>query len=255
MFTATRQLYRAELAARRMTQTPPIVLRYFDARGRAQFLRYFLRARGIPYTDDRVPLSADFAPWAAIRNDRSIVGPFHKLPVLRWGERMIAETLVIQSFLHRALGDEAALSEQDNLRHAMLVSSLYNDVMLPVGILLWAEVMFAGADMKAVATRTAERLRMHLLALERTLEEWHWLERGRERPVLTGDCLLWEELSVLQHVFGKHAGLEAAPGLARFHREFAAREICEQVLGAEPCPVTARPGELEAIVEIQALLG
>jgi hypothetical protein len=47
-----------------------LTLRYFDARGRAQFLRYYLRVRNIDFTDERVPVEADFASWIRMRDDR-----------------------------------------------------------------------------------------------------------------------------------------------------------------------------------------
>ncbi|HLF12007.1 MAG TPA: hypothetical protein VJA26_12405 [Gammaproteobacteria bacterium] len=172
---------------------PPISLTYFDARGRAQYLRYYLHYRDVRYDDDRVPLSADFSAWLAIRGDRAIVGPFHKLPALHWDGRTIVETLVIHAFLHKTLGDQARLSEDENLRHAMLTSSLHVDVMLPIGTLIWAEVAYAGVDLSALTKRTVERLRSHLASLNRTLDEWRWLEDAKERPVMLADCLHWEE--------------------------------------------------------------
>ena len=138
---------------------PPTTLTYFDARGRAQHLRHYLHYRDVRYEDDRVPLSADFSAWLAIRGDRSIAGPFHKLPVLHWDGRIIVETLMIHAFLHKALGDQARLSEDENLRHGMLTSSLHVDVMLPIGTLIWAEVAYAGVDLSALTKRTVERLR------------------------------------------------------------------------------------------------
>jgi hypothetical protein len=233
---------------------PPITLRYFDARGRAQFLRYYLLARAIPFTDERVPLSADFAPWRAIRDDRSLTGPFQKLPVLQFGDQLVAETLTIAAFLHEHLGDRANLSAEDNLRHAMLTSSLCHDVMMPLAILLWAEFAFAGADIGALAKRTLERLQQHLATVDRTLAEWQWLARGRDRAVMIADCVLWEEVSVAKQVFGPHLSLDATPALAEFYREFAARPACEQLLRERRCPITARPGEAAAIVTIQGLL-
>jgi glutathione S-transferase len=238
-----------------MMAHPPITLRYFDARGRAQFLRYYLLVRGIRFADERVPLSADFAAWHVMREDHSLTGPFQKLPVLQFGDTLVAETLTISAFLHEHLGDRAALSAEDDLRHAMLTSSVCNDVMMPLGILLWAEVTFPGADLGALAKRTLERLQQHLLAVERTLVEWQWLERARDRAVMLADCALWEELSVAARVFGAHWSLVATPTLAEFQRAFAARPVCEQLLTERPCPITARPGEAAAITKIQELLG
>jgi hypothetical protein len=235
--------------------TASITLRYFAARGRAQFLRYFLRARQIPFTDERVPLAADFAPWRAIRDDRSIAGPFHKLPVLIFDGRLVAETLPIAEFLHGALGDPARLSTDDNLCHKMLLSSVYHDVMMPIGTLLWAEPLYPGVDFGALAKRTLERMQQHLKALEQTLLEWQWLERARSRPVMVADCLLWEELDVVQRVFGTALSLHLQPLLTRFHRDFAARSVCEALKQEHPSPITARPAEDEVIARIHGLLG
>jgi glutathione S-transferase len=236
-------------------QHPPITLRYFDARGRAQFLRYYFRARKVSYTDDRVPLAADFAPWRAVRDDRSRTGPFHKLPVLQWGDRLIAETLMISAFVHEVSGDASALSDDDNLRHGMLTSSLCHDVMTPIATLLWAELMYPGADLGAVAKRTLERLEQHYRALDQSLGEWRWFDKARNRRVMIVDCLLWEELNVAQHVFGPRLSLAGLPMRTRFYEEFPARQTCEAMLTDHPCPITARPEEAAAVAKIQQLLG
>jgi glutathione S-transferase len=232
--------------------THAITLRYFAARGRAQFIRYYLRARGIAFTDERVPLSADFSAWSAMRDDRSRTGPFHKLPVLVFDGRLVAETLPIAAFLHTALGDEAKQSADERVRHEMLLSSLATDVTTAIGTLLWAEVLFPGADLRAVAKRTLDRLRQHVVAVERTLGEWQWLEGARSRPVWLADCLLWEALDIGKHVFG--ARLELPSSLARFHEGFGARGVCEALKAEHPSPITGRPGEADAIPKLVALL-
>jgi glutathione S-transferase len=235
-------------------QHPPITLRYFDSRGRAQFVRYYFRARKVSFTDDRVPVTPDLAAWRALRDDRSRTGPFHKLPVLAWGDRYVAETLMIAAFLHEASGDANALSDDDNLRHGMLTSSLVHDVMNPLALLLWCELAFAGADLGAAAKRTLERLELHLRSLEKSLNEWRWLDKARNRRIMLADCLLWEELSVAQLVFGPRLSLAETPLLARFHNDFPARPTCEALLAEKSGQVTARAGEAEVIARIQQLL-
>jgi glutathione S-transferase len=235
-------------------QHPPITLRYFDARGRAQFLRYYFRTRRVTFTDERVALSADFAPWHAIRDDRSRTGPFHKLPTLSWGDRLIAETLMIAAFVHEASGDAGALSDDDNLRHGMLTSSLCQDMMNPIAILLWADLQFPGVDVGAVAKRTLERLERHVRSLEQTFHEWRWLDKARNRRVMLVDCLLWEKLSWAQHVFGPRWSLAATPTVARFYDDFPGRGACESLLTDHPCPITARPEEAATIAKIQQLV-
>ncbi len=238
-----------------MPANPKVTLHYFDARGRAQFIRYYLSARGVSYDDERFPLTPGFAEWAASKADREKFGPFHKLPVLRWGERKVAETMVIQAFLHRALGDEVLLSEEENLQHAMLTSSLYNDVMVPIATLLWAEIAYAGVDVGMLVKRTHDRLRGVLAAVNATLDEWAWLARAAERPVMLADCMLWEELDVVRHVFGEGLALDEYPTLASVHRSCAGRATFETIC-ARVVPVTGRglPAEDVTIRKLRELV-
>lgn len=236
-------------------QHPPITLRYFDVRGRAQFLRYYFKARKVSFTDERVPVGDNFAAWQALRDDRARTGPFKKLPVLHWGDRLLAEMLMIAAFVHEASGDAGSLNDDDNLRHGMLTSSLCLDMMNPLAILLWLEINYQGADVAAVARRTLDRLKAHCQALEQSLVDWRWLDKLRNRRIMLADCLLWEELDAARVVFGPHWSLAATPTLARFYDDFPGRGICEAVLAERPCPVTARPNEAEGIAKIQQSLG
>jgi hypothetical protein len=56
-------------------------------------------------------------------------------------------------------------------------------------------------------------------------------------------------------VFGAHFPVDALPTLAKFYAEFAGRSAGEAVLAEKPCPITARPGEAEAIERIRRVLG
>jgi hypothetical protein len=237
-----------------MASTGVTTLRYFAARGRAQFLRYYFHAREIPFVDEEVALSADFAAWVPIRSDRALAGPFQKLPVLHCDGHLIAEMPVLAAFVHRRFGDEQRLSPTENLQHAMLLSSLFGDVMTPIGLLIWLDAVYAGIDLAAAAKRALERMNAQMHNIERTLIEWQWFAHIGNRPVMVADCLLWEEISVLQHVFGAHVPLGSWPELARFHAEFAGRAVCERELAAKPRPVTGRPGEPAAIAKLQQTL-
>jgi hypothetical protein len=238
-----------------VSNRPPITLRYFDARGRAQFLRYYFHIRDIQFSDERVAVGDNFAAWQGIRDDRSLTGPFRKLPVLQFGDRLVPETLLIASFVHEVLGDAGSIGDEDNMRHGMLTSSLIQDMMSPIGLLLWTDVLFPGADVAVVAKRTLERLHQHLASIEQSLIDWRWQERSRRRRVMLADCLLWEELNVATQVFGPHFALAQTPLLQSFHEEFSGRERCEAVLRDQPCPITARPNESAAIEAIQRSLG
>lgn len=237
-----------------MANYPRIELKYFDVRGRAQFLRYFLLCREVPFEDDRVSLAAGFEAWQAIRPDRTVTGPFQKLPVLRWGDRLIAETTVIASFLHHMSGDAGRLSESENLQHEMLISSVHVDLMMAIALFVWSEVAFAGADFGTSSKRTLERIQSHLAVLDRTLVEWQWLERAVARPVMVADCILWDQINCAQHVFGDNLGLDATPTLARFYRDCPGRETFERLIQAKPCQITGRPGEAECVARIRELV-
>jgi glutathione S-transferase len=190
-----------------------------------------------------------------MRDDRSRTGPFQKLPVLHWGDRLIGETLMIAAFVHEASGDAGSLNDEDNMRHGLLTSSLYTDMLTPLGMLLWAEIMYPGADLAPSAKRTLDRLKGHCHALEQSFADWRWLDKLRNRRVMLVDCLLWEELDTARVVFGSHWSLAGTPTLARFYDDFPARGTFEAVLAERPCPITARPGEAEGIAKIQQLLG
>lgn len=237
-----------------MTHQQKVTLRYFDARGRAQFLRAYLSARSIEFDDERVPLEPDFASWAAIRTDRSVTGPLNRLPVLQYGGQLIPETLVIAHFLHRTLGDEAVLGDADNLRHDVILSSAYVDLLHSIGTLVWADLLFKGVELPALARNVLERFGRTLAALDQTLAEWSWTETMHGRPVTLADCLLWEELDQATLVFGPHLTLDDKPALARFHAEHPARATFETLLAERPCQITGRPGEADAIAGIQAFL-
>jgi len=136
----------------------------------------------------------------------------------------------------------------------MLISSAYIDLMMSIGILLWSEVTFAGADFGTASRRVLQRIQGQLAVLDRTLVEWQWLERAASRHVTVADCLLWDQLNCAQYVFGGKFSLDATPTLARFYRDCPGREACERLLRAKPCPVTARPREAECVARIHELV-
>ena len=49
---------------------------------------------------------------------------------------------------------------------------------------------------------------------------------------MIADCLLWEELDSLQHVFGEHVGLDNLPTLSRLYLEAPGRAAFQKVLSS-----------------------
>ena len=235
-------------------EIPEIKLTYFDTRGRGQFIRYYLRYREIPYTDDRIALSDEFSEWLSIKDDQNITGPFKKLPVLNWGDNMIAETMVIHSFLHNELGDASNFSSEENYRQAMLASSLYGDFMVQIGTLIWSDILFEGLDLNIAVNKTHQKIQDHLQLLEKTIQDWQWLENLDSRSFTITDCLLWEELDVIKHVFHDYISFEKTESLGNFYNECPGRSIFKQLLNEHPNRITGRPQEVDAIAKIQKIL-
>ena len=234
-----------------MAEYPAITLRYFDCRGRAQSFRYFLSHRGIAHTDDRVPLGNDFAAWQALKPQRKLTGAFGKLPALHWGETLVSETSVIHRWLHSHCGDEAKLTETQQLQHEMLASSCYGDLLQPHALLLWSDLMMQGSKLEATAMATLDRVRQHLAVMERTLYIWAWWTQFEKRELMLTDFLLWEVLHISRTVFGEALKLNLTPGLDEYLNHFPALATCQAILDAHPGPITARPGEAAAISHIR----
>lgn len=233
-----------------MSSPHSITLRYFDARARVQFLRYYFLLRGHEFVDHRVPLSADFKEWRALRDDQSVTGPFKRLPVLDLDGEQLAEALFIANVVHERFGDEARLSTQDNARHGMLLSSVYTDMMLPLRMLVWCDRMYPGVDLKAYLSSTCNRVRSYLAVLDQALTSWGWLADIGQRELTLADCMIWDELDVAQTILGILVPLDDFETLARFHAECPGRETFIGHIAAHPCQFTGRPGESEALEAI-----
>lgn len=231
-----------------------ITLRYFHARGRAQFIRYYLRVRNVEFIDERIPIEPDFASWMAVRDDTARTGPFRRLPILEIDGLQIAETNVIAGYLHERFGDSVRLKETADLQHRQLLSALNDDVTMTAGMLLWSERLYEGLDFPVYVSRTFDRLKLALRNIESALADWHWLENLNLRPIMLADCRLWECLDVCRTVFGRHLQFESMPILADIHRRYASGTVFSEMLAAQPCPITARDDEAEVIERIQGVL-
>lgn len=231
---------------------PEITFRYFDVRGRGQFIRALLAARDVPFKDDRVILNEDLSSWRARdRNDREISGPFQKVPNLQWGDTRIGEVLVIVDFLHRRLGDAARLGEERSLRHQMLASSAFLDLLTPVINLIWSDIFQPGTDVPKTAAGVKARLGLHLATLEQTLADWRWLDELNERPVMAADAVLWEALDVIRETFQGDVGFDQHPNLVSFYAQCPGQETFRRLLEERPATITARPGEPAALAAIR----
>lgn len=91
-------------------------------------------------------------------------------------------------------------------------------------------------------------------ALDRTLDEWRWLETAAERPVMLADCLLWDQLRAARDVLGERLDLGATPRLERWLAEHPQRRAFEAVLEERPSPLTGHPSEAAALAKLREAL-
>lgn len=237
-----------------MSDSPDVTLHYFDVRGRGQFIRALLDHRDVPFDDDRIVLGADRSAWLELRPNRAVTGPMQKLPTLQWGEHLLGEALLILDFLHHRLGDADSLTERDNLRHAMLRSSAFLDVITPCINLVWCDIFHPGVDLAGTVAMVRHRLSLHLATLDETLRDWRWNDAMVGRPVMAADAVLWEALDMVRLAFDGQLDLDAHEVLATFYRDCPGRDGFEALLQARPVTLTARPGEAEQLARIHASL-
>ena len=81
-----------------------IQLHYWNCRGRAQSVRYMLedlayKNKNIDYKEDFELLEKASESWFVHKQDETVSGPFHNLPVLHWNEKhTFGQTLTIGLF-------------------------------------------------------------------------------------------------------------------------------------------------------------
>jgi glutathione S-transferase len=178
-----------------------VVLRYFDAQGRAQALRHALHAlsdAGLSFEDVRVTL----ATWPPLREDPSFGGWFASLPTLTWDTDTVSETLSIASYVARRSGQYDGLGAGEIAKLEAVVSCCYLDVVRCLADVVWAPILYPGVD---VATTTPRQLRWSLGKLARLSallpdgDGAAWL--GGLRPTVA-DFFLAEAVEAMRHVLG-----------------------------------------------------
>jgi hypothetical protein len=77
---------------------------YWNCRGRVQAVRYMLediayKHKNVDYKEDPAILETAMESWFPHKDDETISGPFHNLPVLHWNDKHIfGQTLTIGLF-------------------------------------------------------------------------------------------------------------------------------------------------------------
>jgi len=209
-----------------------IELNYFDCRGRIQAIRNFLNQRDIPFVDNRVSVNDGFQEWSLKSQDQDFCGKLGLLPTLRLHKdaALISETLVMAFELEPNM----------SLDERMLISSVYDDVIENVGLLIWVDFAFPGADVKASMQIMFDRM----MRLFNHHEHSSLLNDNGERFFSLAQHFMGESLDSMRYVFGAafEKALELRPRLNDFDKRYS--EWLTRV--KRPSQFTGRPNEPEA---------
>lgn len=229
----------------RAMQVPEITLRYFDARGRAQAIREFLSDAGIPFQDERVPLSGGALGWPSVRERPELAGPFKALPVLHWGDAQIAETLVIASFLARHVPPSRGLDELALSRLDMICSAAFFDVFYPVAEIIWSSTAFPGCEPETAVRIHGPRALAKLRCIDARAGEVRFF--GGAQPALA-DFFAAEALAALSRIVPKPERLaDHLPALSALTRRLSERSGASGTAPARPTRLTGCPIEPEVL--------
>ncbi|HKO91444.1 MAG TPA: glutathione S-transferase C-terminal domain-containing protein [Polyangiaceae bacterium] len=227
-----------------------ILLRYFEAQGRAQALRHLLADAAVPFEDVRVTLES----WPAHRGDADFAGWFGSLPTLHWGNDLIAEALPIASYVCKRLGHYDGLSDAAIARLEAVCSCAYMDVGLRVGETLWAEHIYPGVDLAAAVPRILGRALDKLRRISECLPDTgDWL--GGSRPT-AADFFAAEAYELTRYALGStRAPVLAAnmPRLAAHAERVSTRAAIRAATARRPPNFSASPREVGVVERLQKL--
>lgn len=231
-----------------MSQIPSSVsLRYFDITGRAQPLRDLLHDASVDFVDIRESRESGVdGSWAQKSSDPQMGGPFGTLPVLQWGDLQVAQTEAIAWFLGQHLGYGGSNIER-SARVMALCSAAHQDLVQPLGMLLWQPVMYPNIDLKMPAGLMLDRIFKVLKALENQIGDDYFL--GKEPT--TGDFFIYEAVWSVSDVFGNwiladHKRLKAWMTLME------SRPRLQVTLSSRPEFFTSCPIESEVRAQLRA---
>ena len=235
-----------------MPDAGPLILRYFDCRGRAQALRDVLIDARVDFTDDRLAVDPS---WYALKGDPAIAGPFGSLPLLCSGERLIAQALAIASYLARRLGQYDGRSAEDIARLEMLTSGAYLELTQPAAELYWSWGAPADeAGWPGWFAGHVKRLHSRLAGFDAlSPEAGRFL--GGDAPAVA-DFFLFEAITEWRLILGPSllGALDQRPRLSALLETLRAHARDRGCLdpGRRPIPFTGNPREAEALVRLRA---
>ncbi len=226
-----------------------ITLRYFPVVGRAQPLRHALFDAQLDFHDLQIALPE----WPEHKEDPGFAGPFSALPTLSWDEDTLCETLPISTFLARRLGHYRGLSEAEVSRLEAVCSHCYTQVMMRLGELIWADLIYPGANLAAALPVLLGWMLDKMGRLEATVSDGGWF--GRSAPGMA-DFFAAEAVEALLYLLGEPEALrQRLPRLVSLSRRIRERPSLSAAWLARPAHFTARPDEEAVIARLRALRG
>lgn len=223
-------------------------LRYFSVLGRAQPLRHALFDAQHDFHDLQIsPLQ-----WPEHKEDPGFGGLFAGLPTLTWEEDTICEALPIASFLARRLGHYQGLSEVEIAHREAVCSCCYTEVMVRLGELLWADLIYPGANLAVAFPMLLGRMLDKMSRLETATEDAGWFFGGKAPGM--ADFFAAEAVECLIYLLGgPEAFGQRMPRLVALSRRLRARPTLSAAFAARPAQFTARPDEADVVTRLRAL--
>lgn len=222
-----------------------ITLRYFSVVGRAQPLRHALFDAQLDFHDLQIALPE----WPAHKEDPGFGGLFAGLPTLSWDQDTICETLPIASFLARRLGHYQGLGDAQIAHLEAVCSNCYTEVMLRLGELIWADLIYPGSNLSTALPMLLGRMQDKMRRLENVVPEAGWF--GRSAPGMA-DYFAAEAVECLIYLLGDKEGLgQRLPRLASLSRRIRERPSLSAAFLARPAQFTARPDEAAVIARLR----
>lgn len=228
-----------------------VTLRYFEVTGRAQPLRDALTCARVPFDDVRTSV----AEWPSKRDDPEFSGPYGSLPTLTWDGQTVGETLSIATFLAGRLGERRALDDHALAVRDAIVSSAYLEVISRLAEIIWASVIFPGADAPRGFALMAPRILRKLERIDAQYAEEASLRLPRPKPCVA-DFFAREALTLVRRVLGDARDDRVRSRLPRLFAVDAwlASELALAGGPAKrPTAFTARPDEEAVIAALRAL--
>jgi hypothetical protein len=224
-----------------------ITLRYFDCRGRAQPLRFFFTHLDAPFMDERVPFTDGWEAWSKIKGDPLASGPFGKLPVLQWDERLLAETGPIYSFV------QAQLAPSSSIGGILEAQSALSGDLAQLYELLNLDMVAPGADIGEVANRVHSSLVDSFQRYEALLSR---NENPFDPPQFHSVASFWllEVWQLTQVLLGTSADalIEGLLGLQSVLHEMSLLPAVAEAEEVIPQFWSARPDEPERLLQLHA---